>query len=462
MTWTFCPACLEKQRQIDDLKDEVRRLKDLLRRQERTAAEGPFGSSTPSSKVSFKPSSTADRQARCGGAKTGHPGHGRAAVRPEEADRREVVPAPAACPHCGGRLRVRERRARTVRDVRIVVVERIVYDVPICRCARCGRTVRGRPPGVLPKSLYGNGLLAHVATQHYLYGVPLGTLARHLRVGRGSLVRGLHGVARWLASVIPRLRQEYRLAPVKHADETGWRRDGAGGYAWLFATGDLSLFRLADTRAARVALEVFGQRRLGGVLVVDRYAAYNRIRCRIQYCYAHLLRDLEDLLKKFPGDAEVRAFVETLAPLLAEAMHLRRKGYVLARFRRQALRLRRRIEAVTHATARHPAIQSYQDIFRNHPDRLYPWTKHPSIPAENNRAERDLRGLVIARKVSYGSQSPKGAKTREVLMSVLHTLAKRTDQPAQRLKACLDHLALHPSAKPFPFLFSKGTKPNRN
>ena len=361
-----------------------------------------------------------------------------------------------------GRLRVRERRARTVRDVRIVVVERIVYEVPICRCARCGRTVRGRPPGVLPKSLYGNGVLAHVATQHYLYGVPLGTLARHLRVGRGSLVRALHGVARWLASVIPRLRHEYCQAPVKHADETGWRRDGAGGYAWLFATPDLSLFRLADTRAARVALDVFGRRRLGGVLVVDRYAAYHRIRCRIQYCYAHLLRDLEDLQKKFPGDAEVRAFVETLAPLLAEAMRLRRKGYVLARFRREALRLRRRIEAVTNAPARHPAIQSYQDIFRNHPDRLYQWTKHPSIPAENNRAERDLRGLVIARKVSYGSQSAQGAKTREVLMSVLHSLAKRTDQPAQRLKTCLDHLSLHPSAKPFPFLFSKGAKPNRN
>ena len=51
MAWTWCPACLEKQREIDELKDEVRRLKDLLRRQERSAAEGPFGSSTPSSKV---------------------------------------------------------------------------------------------------------------------------------------------------------------------------------------------------------------------------------------------------------------------------------------------------------------------------------------------------------------------------------------------------------------------------
>jgi transposase len=461
MAWTYCPECLEKQRQIDDLKDQVRRLEDRLRFQERSAAEGPFGSSTPSSKVPFKPESPADRQARRGGGVPGHKGHGRAAVPPEEADRREVVPPPSECPHCGGHLVLRERRRRTVREVRVVVVERIVYDVPICRCARCGRTVRGRPPGVLPKGLYGNGLLAHVAIQHYLYGVPIGTVARHLRVGRGSLIRAMHQLAGLLASVVPRLRQEYRRAPVKHADETGWRRDGAGGYAWLFATPDLSLFRLAPTRAARVAIEVFGRGRLRGVLVVDRYAAYNRAPCAIQYCYAHLLRDLKDLLKKFPEDGEVRAFVEALAPPLSEAMKLRKKGYSLRRFRREARRIKLRIEAVTHAPARHPAVQSYQDIFRQHHGRLYHWTRDPAIPAENNRAERDLRGLVIARKVSYGSQSDNGAKTREVLMSILHTLAKRTDQVTQRFKDYLDHLALAPNTNPFSLLLAKTAKPHR-
>jgi hypothetical protein len=38
-----------------------------------------------------------------------------------------------------------------------------------------------------------------------------------------------------------------------------------------------------------------------------------------------------------------------------------------------------------------------------------------------------LSPLVIARKVSFGSQSEAGARTREVLMSVLHALRKRTD-----------------------------------
>jgi hypothetical protein len=46
------------------------------------------------------------------------------------------------------------------------------------------------------------------------------------------------------------------------------------------------------------------------------------------------------------------------------------------------------------------------------------------VPADNNRAERDLRPTVIARKVSFGSSSDAGAETRSILMSVLHTLNK--------------------------------------
>jgi hypothetical protein len=44
------------------------------------------------------------------------------------------------------------------------------------------------------------------------------------------------------------------------------------------------------------------------------------------------------------------------------------------------------------------------------------------VPAHNNRAERELRPPVIARKTSLGSQSDAGAKTREIIMTLVHTL----------------------------------------
>jgi transposase len=62
---------------------------------------------------------------------------------------------------------------------------------------------------------------------------------------------------------------EYRKAPVKHADETGWRTNGHNGYAWLFATSRLSLFLFRQTRAASGPPQVFGKLWLPGCLVVD-------------------------------------------------------------------------------------------------------------------------------------------------------------------------------------------------
>lgn len=97
------------------------------------------------------------------------------------------------------------------------------------------------------------------------------------------------------------------------------RTDGKNGYVWLFATDKLSIFQFRKTRSSEVAKTVFGKKVLPGVLVVDRYAGYNKAPCKIQYCYAHLLREAEDQIREFPDSAEVKAFVSTMAPLLSLA-----------------------------------------------------------------------------------------------------------------------------------------------
>jgi hypothetical protein len=43
----------------------------------------------------------------------------------------------------------------------------------------------------------------------------------------------------------------------------------------------------------------------------------------------------------------------------------------------------------------------------------------PEAPAHNNLAERSMHPLVIARKISGGSRSPKGSDTRMALFSGL-------------------------------------------
>ena len=161
------------------------------------------------------------------------------------------------------------------------------------------------------------------------------------------------------------LIEAYRQADVKHADETGWRTDGNNGYAWLFCTPKISIFRIRKSRSAAVAKEVFGEKVLPGVLVVDRYNGYNKLPVEIQYCYAHLLRTVKDLEKEFPENAEIKSFVEALASQLSNAMSLRSLDITERQFKRQAAGIKKEIIRIVNSDARHPAIQNIQDIFRD-------------------------------------------------------------------------------------------------
>ncbi len=50
----YCEACFEKQRTIDKLQEEVRRMKEQLKDRKAREAEGFFGSSMPSSQIPVK------------------------------------------------------------------------------------------------------------------------------------------------------------------------------------------------------------------------------------------------------------------------------------------------------------------------------------------------------------------------------------------------------------------------
>jgi transposase len=450
---SYCEECFKKQLKIEQQQEEILLLKAKLRYRERQEKEGFFGSSTPSSKIPVK-ANTPNKENKPKGAKPGHTGAGRKSVDIEDADRVEMIESSFGdrCPYCNDPLSERQDH-RTVIDSRPLKAEKIVYMLPKKHCKRCKKTFQPSAPGVLPKGLYGNQLISTAASMHYLHGIPVGRISGQIGIGEGSLTEIFHRLARLLDNVPQKLIEEYRQSPVKHADETGWRINGKNGYAWLFATEKISIFQFKPTRSAKVPQAIFGKEPLSGTLVVDRYAGYNKVPCGLQYCYAHLLREVEDLEKEFPESDEIKTFVSVMAPLLTEAMKLRNSPISDKKFYRRAAEIKKQIIVAVEAPAVHLGIRHIQDIFSENAHRLYLWAKDRRVPAENNLAERDLRPTVIARKVSFGSLSDAGAHTRSVLMTVLHSLKKRKVDPAEHLKKVLDQLAQDMSLDPFAILF---------
>jgi hypothetical protein len=128
-------------------------------------------------------------------------------------------------------------------------------------------------------------------------------------------------------------------------------------------------------------------------------------------------------------------------------MHLRNQKISDKTYYIKALQLKRKIVKTINSPATHFGIREIQTIFKENKNRLYLWAKNRKIPPDNNKAEREIRPSVIARKVSFGSQSEKGAKTRSILMTVLHTAQKRLKSQSVRewFKNSLDEISINNS-----------------
>lgn len=444
-------CCLERQRLLDEkaeLKEKLARanaqIKRLRAQLAKAPLEGVFEEGAPSSQC-LKTTSPDEKVARKGGAKKGHEPHCRCAATEETADEVQETEAPRTCPYCHGALQEMPPRERTVVDMEPPRRREVVWKLGQGWCPHCRRAVRARPPGVLPKKGASNAALATAAQMLYAEMVTAGAVARMTWINKGTLLGMMASLAELLEPCLEAIKAAVCASRVVHADETVWRCDGRGGYAWVFLGKDGVLLLCRTTRSGQVAVEALGRFNKDGVLVTDRYSGYQVLaETARQLCFEHLKRDLLKLGRKNPDSEECRRFVAAVLPLLKEAMALRRTEKERDRYLTRAREIRGEIMA-RMKKGRCKAVRKYQEIFLNNEQSLFRWAEDPEVPAENNAAERAVRPLAVARKVSHGSQGERGLKTREVLGSVLLTLRLRHGRDAWKvLVAALDRLAADP------------------
>ena len=309
----------------------------------------------------------------------------------------------------------------------------------------------------MPCFAFTNDLISQVLVDHFQAGIPLGALARRAGVKKAALKKMAHKVAELLEGGVPRLVEEFRAAPDKHADETPWPCDGKNGYAWGFFTPDVSVYRLRGTRASTVPAEIFGDGVHVGVLGVDRYSAYNcSWKGRMQYCLEHFKRNARDLLEAGPENAEYQRHIPRFLELLASAMTLRNRKRG-REYDDESAAIRDKLLAIAKSPVMDGRLKGCFDLMVQKRDRFFQWVRHPEIEAENNLAERRLRPLVIARKVCFGSQSERGLKTRETLMTIIDTLSLRCGDPVSKLSQALDAIGCDKKADVAELLW--GPKP---
>ena len=341
------------------------------------------------------------------------------------------------CPECrvplvGGRVSWR-RQVITLPRLQVRVTEHVVFER---KCDRCGQT--WRPMLDLSKEVVGQqrmgiSVQSEVAVLREGYRLPYGLIQRYLAESRGlhlsvgELVNLTRGVAQRGKAEYEALRQQLRQSPVVNGDETGWREDGHNGYLWSFSTPRVRYFLYRKSRAGTVVQEVLGEE-FDGVLVSDFYGAYNVHEGEHQRCWTHLLRAIHELTERYPQDEALAAWAKGVHEVYERAKAYTGPDPKLPPDKQQAERVKaqRRYEqelwllCEPYVKTDTPMRVLCERIERFLPE-LFVFVADPRVPADNNAAERSLRGQVVSRKISGGTRSDQGSQTKSILASLFGT-----------------------------------------
>ena len=415
---------LDLHRMIEQLQAEIEQLK-------RRSGAAPFSKGTR--KPDPKPP----------GRKPGQ-GFFRFRNPPEQAAEPVSVPVGVpCCPECGGSLGEARREIVSITDIPAQPEPEVRrYAVETRDCAQCGRKIRGRHPDIAPGQQgatahrVGPNVKAVAHILHYVHGVPVRKTPAiiedltGLRLTQGALTQdAMKQSKEAVGATYEALRATVQDQPVVHTDDTGWRVGGAPAYLMAFVNPSLSVYQVRPQHRNEGVRELIPAD-FGGVMVCDRGRSYDAVELEgvaQQKCLAHLIRNAGAVAEEKTGPA--RQFSEQLKGMLQQALALpaEKNG-------RDAGDYWERVEKLDEQLTFHlrdrdlgdPDNQRLLDGVGAQHDRcrVLRFLGEDAVEPTNNRAERDLRPAVIARKVSHCSRNEPGARAYEAFTSVLQTIRK--------------------------------------
>ena len=377
------------------------------------------------------------------GRKAGHPASFR--PKPEHIDQQIHVPL-EACPHCGGAVLDKDRLIQYIEEIPVVRPHVTELVTEQGWCAHCQQEVysshplqTGRAGGAAAVQL-GPRALALACDLNKAKGLSMrktvAILGEHfgLKLSAGGLALLVQRVGRRVQPQYQEMALELRRSAVVHADETSWWVGGPGWWLWVFTTPKATVYVVIQSRAAAVAQSLLGEG-FAGVLVSDCLNIYDDLNPLQQKCYSHHLKAVSEALKTQPQADylyQIQALLRTA--ILLKAMQGPEPD---PRFARCLDTLKGRARALLDNPRAHSVEEKVRMRLWKQRDHLFTFLERPEVPATNNLAERQLRPAVIARKISCGNKTEKGARAWAILASLAATCRQTgrsfIESTAQRL-----------------------------
>lgn len=245
-----------------------------------------------------------------------------------------------------------------------------------------------------------------------------------LPVSRGLLAKAVRKLGDATAPVYDELCARLPNEPVLNIDETGHTDRGTLMWTWCFRSPHFTVYRISPSRGSQVLTEMLGES-FSGVIGCDCFSAYLKFAgstdVELQLCLAHLIRDARYLTTlQAPW---TRRFGETVLDIFTRVFRLyHRRDELCARvYRRRMDKLREELVRKARAARCGGEAATLAKRIVAQASRWFTFMKHPELEPTNNLAERALRPIVIARKLTQGTRGPKGQRQAERLWSVIET-----------------------------------------
>jgi transposase len=414
----------ELKAEIIELKARIEALERLLNMNSRNSSKPPSSDPPNMSKESHK------KKSKKRGAKNGHELHLKKMLPPDQVTQSYVI-EPQECPCCGHEDFI-ESRKDPLRDQFIdippIQPEVIEYVRPVRLCINCGTEIFAPYPEEAPRTCFGAGVLSLIAI---LTGVLNVSKRKALMVmnevfnvpiSLGGLSNCEEQISSSLIAPYNEIKDHIHKEDSANADETSWKLNNkTKGWLWLLCCKTAALFIVQARRTQQMAKNLLGC--FKGVLTTDRYGSYNFFKGVRQICFAHLSRDFKAMSEASGHMGEIGTQLKNLS---TEILKLRKKvrGGKLQweNFQKRMPPLIERVEDLLEEGAQHEGALAgkCREIFKmkNH---LWTFVYREDVDPTNNHAERIIRSAVLWRKSSFGTQSERGARYVERVLSVAAT-----------------------------------------
>jgi transposase len=441
--WEQIPAAVQEylralEARVTALEAAVQRVEATVQQlTERRQQDSRHSSRPPSS----DPPQVQGRQPQCAptgrrpGGQPGHEGHVRALLPIDQVD--AVVPVkPARCRRCLQPLPGEDPQPQRPQVTEIPPVKPRVteYQLHQLICAACGAATRAEVPPGVPIGGFGPRLQAITALCPGAYHLSKRTTKSVLAdffggsLGLGTIAKLAQVTTQAVVAPVAEARAYVQAQPAAYVDEMGWREGQQRAGLWPVVTAGVTAFAVRLSRRGKVAQELLGER-FWGWLVTDRWSGYRWYPpWRRQFCWAHLLRDIEVMIERGGRSREIGEGLRGQARQMFHDWYRVRDGTLAhASFAHYLRPIRREIERLLDAsqTCGVPKTEGpCRDILKRR-QALWTFGRHAGVEPTNNAAERAIRPGVLWRKGSFGTHSPEGSRFVEAIMTVVATLKQQ-------------------------------------